>query len=312
MTEFDPKALRTAFGSFMTGVTVVSTVDADGVPFGFTANSFSSVSLDPPLLLVCPAKSLSTFELFNRCTHFHVSVLAHDQQAVSDIFSSKQEDRFSHVAWHSDDNGCPVISNALANFSCQRQQSIDAGDHIILLGKITDFDAKEGQGLGYGLGGYFSLNMERKAAELQTHTQIEQESLIVGAIVEHQGRILLVDETPKFALPHIEIDNETPSFDAMEDYLKQLLGVAVNVGSVYSIFDHEHNNQSSIYYRVNIDDELQPQGHFYALDEIVDLSFSTDATRNIIDRYLDERSKGNHRLYVGSNKKGKVHRVEPS
>ena len=76
MSTPDPRALRDAFGAFITGVTVVTTLDGGGTPVGFTANSFTSVSLDPPLLLVCPGRALSSFPVFQDCRHFAVSVLA--------------------------------------------------------------------------------------------------------------------------------------------------------------------------------------------------------------------------------------------
>lgn len=313
MTDFDLKALRTAFGSFMTGVTIVSTRDKHGQPIGFTANSFTSVSLEPPLLLVCPAKSLSSFDVFNECDYFHISVLSDHQENISNIFAASEEDRFSQVDWYKDQHGSPVIDGALARFSCKRDRTIDAGDHIILLGEVTEFESHDGQGLGYGLGGYFSLNMERKATGLQTHTQAGDDHLLVGAVVEHKGQMLLcTDKHNTLDLPQIEIEDETPSFDAIEAYLDELLGVTVSVGAVYSIFDHENSHKSSIVYRVHIDDELQPNGQFYDLDELSAQTYASRATRNIIKRYLKERSTGNHRLYVGSETRGKAHLVDRS
>ena len=311
MTDIDPKVLRRAFGSFMTGVTIVTTVDQSGAPVGFTANSFSSVSMDPPLLLVCPAKSLSSFDLFDKCSHFHVSVLAHDQQAVSNIFASAEEDRFSKVDWSSDANGCPQIDGAIASFSCRRHQSVDAGDHIILLGQVTDFAVHDAHGLGYGVGGYFSLNMERKATELQTSEQ----SVVVGAVVERGGKVLLCDavgDPKKWALPELEIDHETPSFDAIEEHLSSRLGIPINVGSVYSIFDHASENKSFIYYRVSIDEHHQPMesaGEFHDIDTLTELPYVAKTTQNMLRRYVDESSTGNHRVYIGSASNGKTHKI---
>ncbi|MEP0940380.1 MAG: flavin reductase family protein, partial [Rhizobiaceae bacterium] len=88
MSAPDPRVLRDAFGAYMTGVTVVTARRADGVAVGFTANSFTSVSLDPPLLLVCPGKFLSSYETFASCTHFAVSVLAEGQKDIATVFAS--------------------------------------------------------------------------------------------------------------------------------------------------------------------------------------------------------------------------------
>ena len=314
MDTLDPKSLRNAFGTFMTGVTVVTTVDSTGTPIGFTANSFSSVSLDPPLLLVCPAKSLSSFDVFNNCSHFQVTILAHNQEAVSNIFASSQEDRFAQIDWTLDQNGCPKISGALASFSCSREQSIEAGDHIIMLGKVTNFEVSEGQGLGYGEGGYFSLDMERQATELQTHTDSRQ--IIAGALVEHNDKLLLVEgndnEDCELCLPQIELDDDQPSFDTIEQHLKIILGVPVNIGRVFSIFDHENTNKSSIYYRVTVDQEQAKnldKACFYSLDEVAAFTFTSRATRVMIDRYITERKSGNHGLYIGTDAAGTTHKI---
>ena len=195
MTATNPIALRNAFGSFMTGVTVVTTVDTDGTPVGFTANSFSSVSLDPPLLSVYPSVSMSSFEVFNNCDYFQVSVLGQHQQEISNTFASPTENRFAAIEWYKDKNGCPVIADALATFSCKRWQSVPAGDHIILLGEVTDFADREGLGLGYFRGGYFSLDMERRVAELQNSAHEADKPVLVGALLEWRGGLL----TPFFS-----------------------------------------------------------------------------------------------------------------
>lgn len=84
MTQFDPRDLRSAFGRFMTGVTVVTARAPDGTSVGFTANSFTSVSMDPPLLLVCPGKFLSSYQTFAECTDFAISILAEGQEGGRD------------------------------------------------------------------------------------------------------------------------------------------------------------------------------------------------------------------------------------
>lgn len=310
----DPKELRNAFGKFMTGVTVVTTIDPSGAPIGFTANSFSSVSLDPPLLLVCPAKSLSSFDIFNNCSHFHVSVLADNQQTISNIFASSQEDRFSEVDWTPDHNGCPTIDNALASFSCSREQSIDAGDHIILLGKVVDYAMTDGQGLGYGEGGYFSLDMERKASELQAHT--DTRSVVAGALVEYDGKLFLMENNTtdecELCLPQVEIDDSQPSFDIIKQHLSKTLEASVHVGSVFSIFEHKNTSTSSIYYRAMLDDDLQKEltnGQFYSLDQVAAMTFKSNATKIMIQRYIAERKSGNHGIYVGTDASGTTHKL---
>ena len=157
----DLRALKDAFGAFMTGVTVVSTLDTRGEPQGFTANSFTSVSLDPPLLLVCPGRALSCFDAFARCERFAVSILSDRQRGVSDLFATTDSDRFQRADWEPDADGCPVIANAAASFGCRTHSRTEAGDHVVLIGSIERFSASRSGVLGYHRGDYF----ERPAAD---------------------------------------------------------------------------------------------------------------------------------------------------
>lgn len=132
----DPRTLRDALGCFATGVTVVTAMDADGNPVGLTANSFTSVSLDPPLLLVCIAKTSSSLKLMEKADHFAVNVLQIGQQPVSNVFAKSGEDRFSDTPWQVGQNGAPILTGALVNFECRRHAEHDGGDHVILVGHV--------------------------------------------------------------------------------------------------------------------------------------------------------------------------------
>ncbi|MEL6878715.1 MAG: flavin reductase family protein [Pseudomonadota bacterium] len=133
----DPRILRDALGTFATGVTVVTSLGDNGEPVGLTANSFTSVSLDPPLLLVCPARSASTTAALEDCEHFAVNVLRGDQEHISTLFATKGTDRFSQIEFDTCDHGVPIIHNALANFECRKHAVHNGGDHLILIGEIT-------------------------------------------------------------------------------------------------------------------------------------------------------------------------------
>lgn len=135
----DQRALRDAFGCFATGVTIVTSRAPDGTPIGFTANSFSSVSLDPPLLLVCPDKRASSLPGIRAAGRFGVHVLASHQRALSERFARRGEHRFAEGQWTDDALGMPMLADACANFACTLEADIEAGDHVILLGRIVDF-----------------------------------------------------------------------------------------------------------------------------------------------------------------------------
>ena len=132
----DPRTLRDALGCFATGVTVVTTRDQTGQPVGLTANSFSSVSLDPPLILFCLARSSTNVDRFRQAKHFAINVLHIGQQPTSGVFARSQADRFQDVAWETWDTGAPILSGALASFECGTEQIVEAGDHLVIIGRV--------------------------------------------------------------------------------------------------------------------------------------------------------------------------------
>lgn len=139
--DLDPRALRDAFGTFATGVTVVTGVADDGSRVGLTANSFTSVSLDPPLLLVCPGRSASALPALRSRGRFAVNVLALEDKAIAERFATRGVDRFADAPWF-DWHGLPCLRGALASFACDLHADIDGGDHAILVGRITALTAR--------------------------------------------------------------------------------------------------------------------------------------------------------------------------
>ncbi|TCD06923.1 flavin reductase [Erythrobacteraceae bacterium CFH 75059] len=132
----DQRTLRDALGTFATGVTVVTATAPDGTHVGLTANSFTSVSLDPPLLLVCPARSSSSAPILAEAEFFAVNVLHIGQQPVSTLFATRGADRFADTAIELWERGVPILPNSLASFECRRHAAHDAGDHFILVGEV--------------------------------------------------------------------------------------------------------------------------------------------------------------------------------
>jgi flavin reductase (DIM6/NTAB) family NADH-FMN oxidoreductase RutF/pimeloyl-ACP methyl ester carboxylesterase len=133
----DARTLRDAMGCFATGITIVTTLDPEGNPVGLTANSFTSVSLDPPLLLVCIANSAGTAQRLQEAEHFGVNVLQIGQQPASNRFAGKGEDRFAATPWHAGETGAPLLDGSLASFECRRDAIHDGGDHFILVGRVV-------------------------------------------------------------------------------------------------------------------------------------------------------------------------------
>ena len=132
----DARTFRDALGCFATGVTVVTAMDPDGLPIGLTANSFTSVSLDPPLLLVCIANNAGSAPILREAGHFAVNVLQIGQQPTSNRFAGKGEDRFAATPWEVGEFGTPVLTGSLGSFECEQQDVHDGGDHFILVGRV--------------------------------------------------------------------------------------------------------------------------------------------------------------------------------
>ena len=151
---FDPRHLRDAFGCFATGVTVVTGRAGDGTRVGLTANSFTSVSLDPPLLLFCPANGASALPLLRQTGRFAINILSTDDRPVADRFAQKGVDRVADSRWIEWD-GLPVLSDAKAAFACEIHADHDGGDHRIIVGRITRYGlAPERESLLYLHGRY--------------------------------------------------------------------------------------------------------------------------------------------------------------
>ena len=132
----DARTLRDALGCFSTGVTIVTAQGPDG-PIGLTANSFTSVSLDPPLLLVCIANNAGSAGVLQAAEHFAVNVLQIGQQPTSNRFAGKGEDRFAQTDWHHGETGAPVLTGSLGTFECKRHAVHEGGDHFILIGEVV-------------------------------------------------------------------------------------------------------------------------------------------------------------------------------
>ena len=156
----DTDALRLALGCFLTGVTVVTVCDTDGVPHGFTANSFTSVCLDPPLVLVCIGHEVDSVEVYRECEGFAVNILADSQQAVSNTFATDHRNRFAGVGWRLGSHGSPILEGCVASFECAFWQRVEAGDHDILVGRVLAFEQSSGRPLAYWRGSYVSVSSE--------------------------------------------------------------------------------------------------------------------------------------------------------
>lgn len=127
---------REGLSRFASGVTVVTTLDADGLPRGLTVSAFCSLSLEPPLVLICIEKGIRSHEALSSASRFVVNILSSDQLEVSNRFASPLEDRFDGIEWRKGLGGLPVIEATLASLECTVHSSFDGGDHTIFVGLV--------------------------------------------------------------------------------------------------------------------------------------------------------------------------------
>ena len=152
--SFDPRQLRNVLGTFVTGVTVVTTRDAAGAAHGVTANSFSSVSLDPPLVLWSQSLSSKSYPAFHDSDRFVVNILADDQVAISNHFAKSKEDKFSGIEHATGLGGVPVLSGTAAHFECVKVAEYPGGDHVVYLGRVENFGHSHRRPLAFHGGKY--------------------------------------------------------------------------------------------------------------------------------------------------------------
>ena len=158
--NFDTRKLRDTFGCFATGVTVVSTVNGSGEFFGLTANSFTSLSLDPPLVLFCLDYKALSFDTFRETSHFVVNVLGEDQEELSAHFARSSVDKWNGVDYETWKTGCPVLPESIAVLECFTVARHEGGDHLIIIGQVERirYDESETKPLLYFKGRYGAIS----------------------------------------------------------------------------------------------------------------------------------------------------------
>lgn len=305
-SRVDAKALRRALGAFLTGVTVVTTADEEGVPWGFTANSFTSVSLDPPLILVCVAEGATCYPAFRACRSFAVNILAEGQDEVSMRFASKQPDKFSGIAAESRATGAPVLDGSLAWLDCSVHDKIEAGDHLILIGRVEAFDGGAGRPLGYYRGNYVTFGLEEEA----TVKARPNKRVVVGWIAECDGELVLARHSDKWTIPMSPLGDKQATDAALQEAAISSLGSNVDISFLYSVYDVPEENTLRLIYRGQLRQPLhesaQESVRSFKPDEIPWSDIPERHVRSVLERYLHERTIDRFGIYMGSSEEGTV------
>ncbi|MEE8074571.1 MAG: flavin reductase family protein [Candidatus Binatia bacterium] len=153
----DSREIRDIMAHFATGVTVVTTRDGAGSPFGLTVNAFTSLSLNPPLVVVCIDKAAQCYSCFEESKVFAVNVLSEDQEELSRRFATKGIEKFGEIKWHRGENNVPLLDGSIGTIECKIVNSYEGGDHTIYLGEIVSANATEDRPLLFFKGKYHRL-----------------------------------------------------------------------------------------------------------------------------------------------------------
>jgi len=302
-SAFDVIEFRRALGSFLTGVTIVTTVDEAGDPRGFTANSFTSVSLEPPLVLVCIAKKALGHQAFSTSRGFAINILSEDQKAASGIFASKAADKFASVIWQPGQTGNPVIDGSVAVFDCGMEQLVDAGDHSILIGRVHAFTHSGAQPLGYCRGTYVTPGLSQEAlAAAPPGTE-------VGAILESDGRVLFFEAADgSHQLPAGRGLGAASDARSLRGKLAAK-AIDAGLGFLYAVWDDATDaSRTHVYYRGTVSAPLSGDGQIRLvdIDRMADLKIADPAVRSMLARYARERTEDQFGVYVGNEVEGEV------
>lgn len=302
MTTLDLRALRNAFGTFMTGVTVVTAHGRNGAPLGFTANSFTSVSLEPPLVLVCLAHSSRNFQELTHADGFAVNVLAETQMDISNTFAGPSEDRFAGIDWRPGPQGAPVIDGVSAWFDCTMHKTVDAGDHAILIGEIKAFDSTSHPGLGYARGAYVTPSTITDALSNSTN-------LVVSALIAHEDEVLLIEDgTGDVSLPQTNVrEAEMPS--AALARLIASTGLNAEPGFIYSVFEDSRLTRQNIAFLCQGPGGAPQTGCFVPMSEVPFGDIADTAIRSMLERYAAEAALGTFGIYYGTHNSGQVRAI---
>jgi flavin reductase (DIM6/NTAB) family NADH-FMN oxidoreductase RutF len=297
---FDIREFRRALGTFVTGVTVVTTVDRNGTPRGFTANSFTSVSLEPPLVLVCLGNGLSSYAEFAETTHFAVNILAQDQKHVSSAFASRGVDRFGAVGWTFGELGDPVLEGTAAWFECSLHDRVEAGDHLILIGHVRSYGQAASSPLGYCRGAYVSFDLEQELIAARGR------KTRIGAILESNGQVMFLREpgSERLKLPSGPVLG-SPAEPASLCGRLAALSSGYDLDFLYSVYEDPAADTLNVYYRGTVDRlPDSPSVECYPLEGIPWDRLEDEAIRVMLKRYVNERLEARFSIYVGNSETG--------
>lgn len=304
----DFAGLRNILGAFVTGVTVVTTFDHQGRPRGLTANSFTSVSLNPALILVCIGEDAASYSAFTACTRFAVNILSERQQPVSALFASKSPDKFKRVRWTKSAGGSPLLEDSLAWLDCRLHTLMPFGDHAIVVGEVTGYSAGAGRPLGYFRGGYVRFGLEQDAMDAYRRAEP-----VLGCIADDGDRLLLCpDASGQWSVPLSNMAGGALSGKGALKTVLETIGAEVDFSFIYSLFGVDGGEPTYIIYRGLLKNSrplrrgAQSGARLFRADEIPWEKISPAPFRQMLKRYVAERHSERFGIYAESDCGGQV------
>jgi flavin-dependent trigonelline monooxygenase, reductase component len=299
--------LRQCLSNFVTGVTIVTAIDEMGAPRGITANSFTSVSLEPPLVLFCISTHSRSYPIFASCSGFSVNILTEDQKLLAGIFAAMSDDKFKDVPWERGKTGAPKIVGSLATLDCVLHRCLEMGDHMIVVGKVEAFSTAPQRPLIYGQGNYISLSVQEAAmAHSRGH------SLIVACIAEYCGRILLrrpaLDSTKGWTLPSVHLNEKSAEMTQALGEVFSRLEAPTQVTFLYAVYEIPGHNDVNIVYRGSLMAPPKASEHvrLFAETEIPWNDLEPECDPVMLRRFFRERSFDQFGVYAQVGGAGRV------
>lgn len=302
---------RQVLGSFMTGVTIITTIDADGRPRGLTANSFTSVSLDPPLVLFCVDYRAASYETFQQASGFAIHVLGSEQQELARTFASKSESKFEGLVTDTGVSGAPILRDVHGWLDCELSDVVIAGDHAIVIGEVKRYSTAPARPLGFYQGRFFGFNTDQEISA----TVPQSAKITVGWMMQSQdGNVIAVPAADGgLALPQSTLSASRIHAEALTAEATELFGLPTSTEFLYSVYEGR-DEQLTLVYRGQVfaDSEALRDAGFLALPpgDVDPLQFRAPGEEAVVDRYLEELANARFGLYAGSLAEGSIAQIE--
>ncbi len=298
---------RQALGSFLTGVTVITTQDDQGNDRGMTANSFTSVSLDPPLVLFCIDRRAASYDAFTAAAGYVVHILGSHQQDLAKVFASKSPDKFDGLRLERSSTGMAVIADAHAVLDCVAHDVVEAGDHAVVIARVEAFGIADRRPLGFYQGKMQSFNTEDELA--RSAPAGAARPCVLWLMETLAGEIVLHRDGQGCALPGSSVAAGDLDDEKLCSAATQAIGAPVAIDFLYSVYGSPSESLTLVY-RGRVDPSgsgitLHP-GHVLVAADDAAGCVADETQRSVLERYVAERGDLSFGIYAGSIDTGSV------